>query len=134
MMACSHVGGLSGSFIPVSEDEGMIEAARVGAITVDKLEAMTCICSVCLDMIALPGATPASAIAGIIADEAAIGVANHKTTGVRVIPAPGLDVGDELRLPGLLGQAPVMPISEFGADDFVSRGGHIPAPVHALRN
>jgi uncharacterized protein (UPF0210 family) len=134
LMACSHVGGLSGSFIPVSEDIGMIEAARAGAISIEKLEAMTCICSVGLDMIALPGATPASTIAGIIADEAAIGVASHKTTGVRVIPAPGLDVGDELQLPGLLGRAPVMPVSRFSSADLVARGGHVPAPVHGLRN
>ncbi len=134
LMACSHVGGLSGSFIPVSEDIGMIEAARIGAITLDKLEAMTCICSVGLDMVAIPGATSAATISGIIADEAAIGVMNHKTTGVRIIPAPGMDVGDELDFGGLLGRAPVMPVSAFGSDVLVARGGRIPAPVHGLRN
>jgi len=134
LMACSHVGGLSGSFIPVSEDIGMIEAARMGAITLDKLEAMTCICSVGLDMVAIPGATSAATIAGIIADEAAIGVMNHKTTGVRIIPAPGKDVGDELDFGGLLGRAPVMPVSSFGSDALVARGGRIPAPLHGLRN
>jgi uncharacterized protein (UPF0210 family) len=134
LMACSHVGGLSGSFIPVSEDIGMIEATRLGAISIEKLEAMTCICSVGLDMIALPGSTPATTIAGMIADEAAIGVANHKTTGVRVIPAPGLEVGDELQLPGLLGRAPVMPVSQFSSADLIARGGHIPSPVHGMRN
>ncbi|MCI1662827.1 MAG: PFL family protein [Actinomyces sp.] len=134
LMACSHVGGLSGSFIPVSEDIGMIEAARIGAITLDKLEAMTCICSVGLDMVAVPGATPSSTIAGIIADEAAIGVMNHKTTGVRIIPAPGKDVGDELDFGGLLGRAPVMPVSAFGSEALVARGGRIPAPLHGLRN
>ncbi len=134
LMACSHVGGLSGSFIPVSEDIGMIEAARLGSITLDKLEAMTCICSVGLDMVAIPGATPVSTIAGIIADEAAIGVMNHKTTGVRIIPAPGMDVGDELDFGGLLGRAPVMPVSAFGSEALVARGGRIPAPLHGLRN
>lgn len=134
LMACSHVGGLSGSFIPVSEDAGMIEAARLGAITLDKLEAMTCICSVGLDMVAVPGRTSSATIAGIIADEAAIGVMNHKTTGVRIIPAPGKDVGDEVDFGGLLGRAPVMPVSAFGSDAMIARGGRIPAPLHGLRN
>lgn len=134
LMACSHVGGLSGSFIPVSEDAGMIEAARLGSITLDKLEAMTCICSVGLDMVAIPGSTTAATIAGIIADEAAIGVMNHKTTGVRIIPAPGKDVGDEVDFGGLLGRAPVLPVSAFGSDAMIARGGRIPAPLHGLRN
>lgn len=134
MMACSRVGGLSGSFIPVSEDEGMIEAARIGAISLEKLEAMTAICSVGLDMVAIPGDTPAASIAGMIADEAAIGVMNHKTTAVRIIPAPGTRVGDMVSFGGLLGQAPVMPVSPYSSAGFASRGGLIPAPVHGMRN
>jgi uncharacterized protein (UPF0210 family) len=134
MMACSHVGGLSGSFIPVSEDIGMIEAAGMGAIGLDKLEAMTAICSVGLDMIALPGSTSAETLAAIIADEAAIGVMNHKTTAVRLIPVPGKEVGDEVEFGGLLGRAPILATSRFGSSDFVARGGHIPAPVHAFKN
>ncbi|MDO5031558.1 PFL family protein [Corynebacterium sp.] len=134
MMACSRVGGLSGSFIPVSEDKGMIDAVRSGAISVDKLEAMTSICSVGLDMIAIPGDTPATTIAGMIADEAAIGVMNHKTTAVRVIPAPGTKAGDEVNFGGLLGYAPVIPVNEVGNTTFIERGGFIPAPVHGFRN
>lgn len=134
LMACSHVGGLSGSFIPVSEDEGMIEAAAMGAISLAKLEAMTAICSVGLDMVAVPGDTPASAIAGMIADEAAIGVMNHKTTAVRVIPAPDTQEGDMVEFGGLLGQAPVMPVSPYSSEAFIARGGIIPAPVHGFKN
>lgn len=134
MMACSHVGGLSGSFIPVSEDIGMIEAAGLGAISLDKLEAMTAICSVGLDMIALPGSTSAETLSAIIADEAAIGVMNHKTTAVRLIPVPGKEVGEEAEFGGLLGRAPIMATSRFGSDEFIARGGHIPAPIHAFRN
>ncbi len=134
MMACSRVGGLSGSFIPVSEDKGMIDAVRSGAISIDKLEAMTAICSVGLDMIAIPGDTSASTIAGMIADESAIGVMNHKTTAVRVIPVPGTKPGDEVNFGGLLGYAPVIPVNQVGNDAFISRGGFIPAPVHGFRN
>lgn len=134
MMACSRVGGLSGSFIPVSEDKGMIDAVRSGAISIDKLEAMTAICSVGLDMIAVPGDTSAETIAGMIADEAAIGVMNHKTTAVRVIPVPGTKPGDEVNFGGLLGYAPVIPVNEVGNSTFVHRGGYIPAPVHGFRN
>ena len=134
MMACSRVGGLSGSFIPVSEDKGMIDAVRSGAISIDKLEAMTSICSVGLDMIAIPGDTSAETIAGMIADEAAIGVMNHKTTAVRVIPAPGTQAGDEVNFGGLLGYAPVIPVNEVGNATFINRGGFIPAPVHGFRN
>ena len=134
MMACSRVGGLSGSFIPVSEDKGMIDAVRSGAISIDKLEAMTSICSVGLDMIAIPGDTSAETIAGMIADEAAIGVMNHKTTAVRVIPAPGTKAGDEVNFGGLLGYAPVIPVNEVGNSTFINRGGFIPAPVHGFRN
>ena len=133
-MASSHVGGLSGAFIPVSEDEGMIAAARSGALTIEKLEAMTCVCSVGLDMIAIPGDTSAATISGIIADEAAIGVINNKTTAVRIIPVVGKDIGDSIELGGLLGRAPVMPVSKFSCEDFVNRGGRIPAPLHSLRN
>lgn len=125
VMASSHVGGLSGAFIPVSEDEGMIEAARVGALTLEKLEAMTCVCSVGLDMIAIPGDTGAATISGIIADEAAIGVINNKTTAVRLIPAIGKAVGDEVNFGGLLGSAPIIPVNRYGCDDFVQRGGRI---------
>ncbi len=133
-MASSHVGGLSGAFIPVSEDEGMIEAAELGAITFDKLEAMTCVCSVGLDMIAVPGDTPASTLSAIIADEAAIGMINRKTTAVRVIPVPGKKVGDRVEFGGLLGAAPVMPLHGWSSEKFVARGGRIPAPIQALNN
>ena len=134
LMACSHVGGLSGSFIPVSEDIGMINAVRSGALSIDKLEAMTAICSVGLDMIAIPGSTPASTISAIIADEAAIGVMNNKTTAVRVIPVPGKDVGDEVEFGGLLGFAPIIAVNTRSAEKLISRGGHIPAPVHSFKN
>ena len=134
VMASSHVGGLSGAFIPVSEDEGMIAAASSGALTMDKLEAMTCVCSVGLDMIAVPGDTSAATIAAIIADEAAIGMVNNKTTAVRIIPAPGKQVGDRVEMGGLLGSAPVMPVHSGSAEDFISRGGRIPAPLHSLKN
>lgn len=134
MMACSRVGGLSGSFIPVSEDKGMIDAVRAGSISMDKLEAMTAICSVGFDMIALPGATSAETIAGMIADEAAIGVMNHKTTAVRVIPVPGAALGDEVDFGGLLGYAPIIPVNTVGNREFIHRGGFIPAPVHGFRN
>ena len=134
VMASNHVGGLSGAFIPVSEDIGMIEAAADGALTIEKLEAMTCVCSVGLDMIAIPGDTSAAAISGIIADEAAIGVINNKTTAVRVIPAPGKKAGDQVEFGGLLGYAPVMPVNTKNNDAFIARGGRIPAPLHSLRN
>ena len=134
MMACSRVGGLSGSFIPVSEDQGMIDAVRSGAISLDKLEAMTSICSVGFDMIAIPGDTSAASIAGMIADEAAIGVMNHKTTAARLIPVPGTKPGDEVNFGGLLGYAPVIPVSEVFNAPFIERGGFIPAPVHGFRN
>ncbi len=134
VMASGHVGGLSGAFIPVSEDEGMIAAAKDGTLTLDKLEAMTCVCSVGLDMIAIPGDTSASTISAMIADEAAIGMVNNKTTAVRVIPAIGRTVGDELEFGGLFGSAPVMPVHDKGAERFVARGGRIPAPLHSLKN
>jgi uncharacterized protein (UPF0210 family) len=134
VMASSHVGGLSGAFIPVSEDAGMIKAAQSGALTLEKLEAMTCVCSVGLDMIAVPGDTPWETIAAIIADEAAIGVINNKTTAVRIIPAPGKKVGDRVDFGGLLGTAPVMPVNAFSSADFIHRGGRIPAPMNSLRN
>ncbi len=134
VMASGHVGGLSGAFIPVSEDEGMIAAAKCGTLTLDKLEAMTCVCSVGLDMIAVPGSTSADTISAIIADEAAIGMVNNKTTAVRVIPAPGKDVGDELEFGGLFGSAPIMPVHNDSAQRFVARGGRIPAPLHSLKN
>ena len=134
MMACSRVGGLSGSFIQVSEDKGMIDAVREGSINMDKLEAMTSICSVGFDMIAIPGDTSAELIAGMIADEAAIGVMNHKTTAARLIPVPGTKPGDEVNFGGLLGYAPVIPVNAKGNDAFVHRGGFIPAPVHGFRN
>ena len=134
VMASNHVGGLSGAFIPVSEDIGMIEAAADGALTIEKLEAMTCVCSVGLDMIAIPGDTSAAAISGIIADEAAIGVVNNKTTAVRVIPAVGKKAGDRVEFGGLLGFAPVMPVNSKGNEAFIARGGRIPAPLHSLRN
>ena len=134
VMASSHVGGLSGAFIPVSEDAGMIAAAEAGRLTIEKLEAMTCVCSVGLDMIAVPGDTPAETIAAVIADEAAIGMINNKTTAVRIIPAPGKDVGDTVEFGGLLGSAPVMPVNRCSAADFIARGGRIPAPLHSLKN
>lgn len=134
VMASGHVGGLSGAFIPVSEDAGMIRAVNRGSLSIDKLEAMTCVCSVGLDMIAIPGDTPASTVSAIIADEAAIGVINNKTTAVRIIPAPGKDVGDVVDFGGLLGKAPVMPVNKFSSDAFISRGGRIPAPINSLRN
>ncbi len=134
VMASSHVGGLSGAFIPVSEDAGMIRAVEKGVLSIEKLEAMTCVCSVGLDMIAVPGDTPAETIAAIIADEAAIGVVNGKTTAVRIIPAPGKQVGDKVNFGGLLGSAPVMPLSNESAAAFIARGGRIPAPLHSLRN
>jgi uncharacterized protein (UPF0210 family) len=134
VMASSHVGGLSGAFIPVSEDAGMIHAARIGALTLEKLEAMTAVCSVGLDMIAITGDTPASTICGIIADEISIGVANTKTTAVRVIPAVGKKVGDEVVFGGLLGSAPIMPVNTYSPAKFIARGGRIPAPIHSLKN
>ncbi len=134
LMACGHVGGLSGSFIPVSEDIGMIEAVELGAITIDKLEAMTAICSVGLDMVAVPGKTTASTLSALIADEAAIGIMNHKTTAVRLIPVPGMDVGDEVEFGGLLGRAPILGVSEFSSFDLIERGGRIPAPLHSFKN
>lgn len=133
-MASSSVGGLSGAFIPVSEDEGMIRAVQRGSLTLDKLEAMTCVCSVGLDMIAVPGDTSPSTISAIIADEMAIGMINKKTTAVRIIPAPGTRVGDMVEFGGLLGSAPVMPVHNFSSEVFISRGGRIPAPIQALTN
>ncbi len=134
VMASSYVGGLSGAFIPVSEDQGMIDAVLDGALSLEKLEAMTCVCSVGLDMIAIPGDTKETTIAGIIADEMAIGMINQKTTAVRLIPVQGKDVGDQAEFGGLLGFAPVMPVNEFSCDDFVSRKGRIPAPIHSFKN
>jgi uncharacterized protein (UPF0210 family) len=134
VMASSYVGGLSGAFIPVSEDRGMIEAVRAGALTLEKLEAMTCVCSVGIDMAAIPGDTPADTIAGIILDEMAIGMINGKTTAVRVIPVAGKTVGDTARFGGLLGEAPVMAVNGFCCSAFVKRGGRIPAPIHSFRN
>ena len=134
IMASSYVGGLSGAFIPVSEDRGMIDAATEGALTLEKLEAMTCVCSVGLDMIAIPGDTKASTISGIIADEAAIGMINQKTTAVRVIPVVGKKVGDKAEFGGLLGYAPVMPVNQKSCDAFIHRGGRIPAPIHSFKN
>ena len=134
VMASSHVGGLSGAFIPVSEDIGMIEAAQEGSLNIDKLEAMTAVCSEGLDMIAIPGKTPASTIAAIIADEAAIGMINNKTTAVRVIPVPGKDVGDSVEFGGLLGRAPIMPVHSTDSSKFIMRGGRIPAPIHSNKN
>ena len=134
VMASSYVGGLSGAFIPVSEDQGMIDAVHAGSLTLEKLEAMTCVCSVGLDMIAIPGKTSASTISGIIADEMAIGMVNQKTTAVRLIPVIGKDVGDTAQFGGLLGYAPIMPVNEFGCDVFVSRQGRIPAPIHSFKN
>ncbi len=134
VMASSHVGGLSGAFIPLSEDIGMIHAAEEGTLSIEKLEAMTCVCSVGLDMIAIPGDTPAETIAAIIADESAIGMVNNKTTAVRVIPAPGTKVGDSVEFGGLLGRAPVIPARQSSAAEFIRRGGRIPAPLHSLKN
>jgi hypothetical protein len=134
IMAASQVGGLSGAFIPVSEDEGMIDAVNVGSLNLEKLEAMTCVCSVGLDMIGIPGDTPASTISGIIADEAAIGMINCKTTAVRLIPVYGKHTGDEANFGGLLGKAPIMPVSKFSSQDFINRGGRIPAPIHSFKN
>jgi uncharacterized protein (UPF0210 family) len=134
IMASSYVGGLSGAFIPVSEDAGMIEAAKQGVLTFDKLEAMTCVCSVGLDMIAIPGSTPESTISGIIADEMAIGMINKKTTAVRIIPVPNKEVGDYAVYGGLLGEAPIMPVNKLSSETFVNRGGRIPAPIHSLNN
>ena len=134
VMASSYVGGLSGAFIPVSEDQGMIDAVTAQALTIEKLEAMTCVCSVGLDMIAIPGDTSASTISGIIADEAAIGMINQKTTAVRVIPVIGKKVGDTVEFGGLLGYAPVMPVNRFSCEKFVNRGGRIPAPIHSFKN
>lgn len=134
VMAAQAVGGLSGAFIPVSEDQGMIDSVNLGALTLEKLEAMTCVCSVGLDMIAIPGNTKASTIAGIIADESAIGMINQKTTAVRLIPVIGKDVGETVEFGGLLGYAPVMPVNQFSCDAFVERGGRIPAPIHSFKN
>jgi uncharacterized protein (UPF0210 family) len=134
VMASSYVGGLSGAFIPVSEDHGMIEAARIGALSLEKLEAMTCVCSVGLDMVAIPGDTSAETISGIIADEMAIGMINNKTTAVRLIPAAGKTVGDMVEFGGLLGRAPIIPVSKFSCADFINRGGRIPSPIHSFRN
>ena len=133
-MASSSVGGLSGAFIPVSEDEGMIAASASGALTLDKLEAMTCVCSVGLDMIAVPGDTSAETISAIRADEAAIGMVNSKTTAARLIPVPGRKVGDMVEFGGLLGSAPVQAVHPFSSKAFVSRGGRIPAPMQSLKN
>ena len=134
VMASSYVGGLSGAFIPVSEDQGMIDAVNLGALSLEKLEAMTCVCSVGLDMIAIPGDTPATTISGMIADEMAIGMVNQKTTAVRVIPVIGKGVGETVEFGGLLGYAPVMPVNTFRCDDFINRGGRIPAPIHSFKN
>ncbi len=134
IMASSYVGGLSGAFIPVSEDQGMINAVEAGALSLEKLEAMTCVCSVGLDMIAVPGDTKATTLSGIIADEMAIGMINQKTTAVRIIPAVGKKPGDNVEFGGLLGHAPVMPVNSFGCDDFINRKGRIPAPVHSFKN
>ena len=134
LMASSHVGGLSGAFIPVSEDAGMIAAVERGALTLEKLEAMTCVCSVGLDMIAVPGDTPSTTLAAIIADEAAIGMINNKTTAVRIIPVPGKNVGDSVEFGGLLGYSPILPVNRFSSAEFIARGGRIPAPVRSLTN
>src|SRR5574344_280822 len=133
-MASSYVGGLSGAFIPVSEDQGMIDAVVAGALTLEKLEAMTCVWSVGLDMIAIQGNTKATTISGIIADELAIGMINQKTTAVRLLPSIGKEVGDTVELGGLFGYAPVMPVNSFSCDDFINRGGRIPAPIHSFKN
>ena len=134
VMASSYVGGLSGAFIPVSEDQGMIDAVTEGALTLEKLEAMTCVCSVGLDMIAIPGDTKATTISGIIADEMAIGMVNQKTTAVRLIPVIGKKVGETVEFGGLLGYAPVMPVNAFDCEEFINRGGRIPAPIHSFKN
>ena len=134
VMASSYVGGLSGAFIPVSEDQGMIDAVQAGALSLEKLEAMTCVCSVGLDMIAIPGDTKASTISGIIADEMAIGMVNQKTTAVRIIPVIGKGVGETVEFGGLLGYAPIMPVNPFGCEAFINRGGRIPAPIHSFKN
>ena len=134
IMASSYVGGLSGAFIPVSEDQGMIHAVSEGALTLEKLEAMTCVCSVGLDMIAIPGDTKASTIAGVIADEMAIGMINQKTTAVRLIPVVGMGVGDTVEFGGLFGYAPIVPVNSFSCEEFISRGGRIPAPIHSFKN
>lgn len=134
VMASSYVGGLSGAFIPVSEDHGMIEAAEKGALTLEKLEAMTCVCSVGLDMIAVPGDTSPATLSGIIADEAAIGMVNNKTTAVRLIPVIGRGVGESVEFGGLLGYAPIMKVNEYSCEDFIARGGRIPAPIHSFKN
>jgi len=134
IMAASQVGGLSGAFIPVSEDEGMINAVNAGSLNLEKLEAMTCVCSVGLDMIGIPGDTPESTLSAIIADEAAIGMINNKTTAIRIIPVYGKKVGEEANFGGLLGKAPIMSVSKFSSEAFVARGGRIPAPVHSFKN
>jgi uncharacterized protein (UPF0210 family) len=134
VMASTHVGGLSGAFIPVSEDEGMVAAVRAGSLTLDKLEAMSCVCSVGLDMIALPGDTSPSTLSAIIADEMAIGMVNNKTTAVRIIPVPGKKAGDWAEFGGLLGGAPIMGVHPFSSEAFIARGGRIPAPIHSFRN
>lgn len=134
VMASTHVGGLSGAFIPVSEDEGMVAAVRAGSLSLDKLEAMTCVCSVGLDMVAVPGDTSASTLSAIMADEMAIGMVNNKTTAVRIIPVPGKKAGDWAEFGGLLGGAPIMPVHRFSSDAFIARGGRIPAPIHSFRN
>ncbi len=134
VMASSHVGGLSGAFIPVSEDAGMIDAVKVGALSIEKLEAMTAVCSVGLDMIAVPGDVSAATVSGVIADEISIGVVNNKTTAVRLVPVWGKGVGETVEFGGLLGYAPIMPLSKFSCEEFIARGGRIPAPIHSLRN
>ena len=134
VMASSYVGGLSGAFIPVSEDQGLIDAVNEGSLTIEKLEAMTCVCSVGLDMIAIPGDTSATTISGIIADEAAIGMVNQKTTAVRVIPVVGKGIGETVEFGGLLGYAPIMPVNKFDCSAFVNRVGRIPAPIHSFKN
>ena len=134
VMASSYVGGLSGAFIPVSEDQGMIDAVNEGALSLEKLEAMTCVCSVGLDMIAIPGDTKATTISGIIADEMAIGMVNQKTTAVRLIPVWGKGVGEVAEFGGLLGYAPIMLVNGFSCDAFINRGGRIPAPIHSFKN
>ena len=134
VMASSYVGGLSGAFIPVSEDHAMIKAAETGALTLEKLEAMTCVCSVGLDMIAVPGDTSAATLSGIIADEMAIGMVNAKTTAVRIIPVHGKKVGEQVEFGGLLGYAPIMPVNRFSCENFINRGGRIPAPIHSFKN
>ena len=133
-MASSYVGGLSGAFIPVSEDQVMIYAVTLGALNLEKLEAMTCVCSVGLDMIAIPGKTSAATISGIIADEMALGMVNNKTTAVRLIPVIGKDVGETAEFGGLLGYAPIMPVNEFDCSTFINRQGRIPAPIHSFKN